>query len=32
MVGGFPHSEISGSQDIAASPKLIAGCHVFHRL
>ena len=30
--GGFPHSEISGSQDICSSPKLIAACHVLHRL
>ena len=29
---GFPHSEISGSQDICSSPKLIAACHVLHRL
>ncbi len=29
---GFPHSEISGSQDICSSPKLIAAYHVFHRL
>ena len=29
---GFPHSEIAGSQDIATSPTLIAGYHVFHRL
>ena len=30
--GGFPHSEISGSQLICSSPKLIAACHVLHRL
>ena len=30
--GGFPHSEISGSQDICSSPKLIAACHVLRRL
>ena len=30
--GGFPHSEISGSMLICSSPKLIAACHVFHRL
>ena len=30
--GGFPHSEISGSMDICSSPKLIAACHVLHRL
>ena len=29
---GFPHSEISGSTDICSSPKLIAACHVLHRL
>ncbi len=29
---GFPHSEISGSQNIDFSPKLIAVCHVLHRL
>ena len=29
---GFPHSEISGSMDMCSSPKLIAACHVFHRL
>lgn len=29
---GFPHSEISGSMGICPSPKLIAACHVFHRL
>ena len=28
----FPHSEISGSQDICSSPKLFAAYHVFHRL
>ena len=30
--GGLPHSEISGSMAMCASPKLIAACHVFHRL
>ena len=30
--GGFPHSEISGSKLICSSPKLIAACHVLHRL
>src|SRR4051812_26135191 len=30
--GGFPHSEIFGSQGARASPKLIAACHVLHRL
>ena len=29
---GFPHSEISGSMRICRSPKLIAACHVLHRL
>ena len=29
---GFPHSEISGSQPVCGSPKLIAACHVLHRL
>ena len=28
----FPHSEIRGSQDICSYPRLIAACHVFHRL
>ena len=28
----FPHSEISGSQDICSSPELIAAYHVFRRL
>ena len=28
----LPHSEISGSKAICASPKLIAACHVLHRL
>ena len=32
LIGGFPHSDIAGSQDIAASPTLFAGCHVFLRL
>ena len=30
--GGFPHSEIAGSQGALASPALIAECHVLHRL
>ena len=30
--GEFPHSEISGSQIICISPKLIAAYHVFHRV
>src|SRR5881398_3900953 len=29
---GFPHSEISGSKPACGSPKLIAACHVLHRL
>ena len=29
---GLPHSEISGSQDICSSPKLIAAYRVLHRL
>ena len=29
---GFPHSEISGSQDMCSSPKLFAAYHVLHRL
>ena len=29
---GLPHSEIPGSMDICSSPRLIAACHVFHRL
>ncbi len=29
---GFPHSEISGSTLICNYPKLIAACHVLHRL
>ncbi len=28
---GLPHSEISGSKAVCASPKLIAACHVLHR-
>ena len=30
--GGFPHSEISGSQAACASPKHIAASYVLHRL
>ena len=30
--GGFPHSEIFGSKGARTSPKLIAACHVLHRL
>ena len=29
---GFPHSDIRGSQDACSSPRLIAACHVLHRL
>ena len=29
---GLPHSEIPGSMDICSSPRLIAACHVLHRL
>jgi hypothetical protein len=32
LSGGFPHSEIFGSQGAPPSPKLFAGCHVLHRL
>ena len=28
----FPHSEIRGSKLICSSPRLIAACHVLHRL
>ena len=30
--GGFPHSDIPGSKPICGSPRLIAACHVLHRL
>jgi hypothetical protein len=30
--GGLPHSEISGLTPVCGSPKLIAACHVLHRL
>ena len=30
--GGFPHSDILGSQRLARSPRLFAGLHVFRRL
>ena len=30
--GGFPHSEIFGSTLVCSLPKLIAACHVLHRL
>ncbi len=29
---GLPHSEIRGSRAACASPRLIAACHVLHRL
>ena len=29
---GFPHSEIPGSKPMCGSPRLIAACHVLHRL
>jgi hypothetical protein len=29
---GFPHSDIRGSQGACPSPRLIAACHVLHRL
>ena len=29
---GLPHSEIRGLTDICSSPRLIAACHVLHRL
>ena len=32
LPAGFPHSDISGSQDICSSPKLFAAYHVFLRL
>ena len=32
QTAGLSHSEISGSKAICASPKLIAACHVLHRL
>ena len=31
-LGGFPHSEISGSTPVCGSPKLIAAYRVLHRL
>ena len=30
--GGFPHSEIRGSQGARTSPRLLAACYVLHRL
>ena len=32
LTRGLPHSEIRGSVAMCASPRLIAACHVFHRL
>ena len=32
LAGGFPHSEIRGSKGARPSPRLIAACHVLHRL
>ena len=32
LAGGFPHSEIRGSMGARPSPRLIAACHVLHRL
>ena len=32
ICGGFPHSEIHGSKGARPSPRLIAACHVLHRL
>ena len=32
LTGGFPHSEIRGSKLTRSSPRLIAACHVLHRL
>jgi hypothetical protein len=29
---GFPHSDIPGSKLVCSSPRLIAACHVLHRL
>ena len=31
-LAGLPHSDISGSKRACRSPKLIAACHVLHRL
>jgi len=31
-LAGFPHSEILGSKPACGSPRLIAACHVLHRL
>jgi hypothetical protein len=32
MITGLPHSEIPGSKCMCHSPRLIAACHVLHRL
>ena len=32
LAGGLPHSEILGSKLARSSPRLIAACHVLHRL
>ena len=32
LLVGFPHSEILGSKPACGSPRLIAACHVLHRL
>ena len=32
LAAGFPHSEIRGSKPAHGSPRLIAACHVLHRL
>ena len=32
LAGGLPHSEIRGSKGARPSPRLIAACHVLHRL
>lgn len=32
LTGGLPHSEIRGSKGALPSPRLIAECHVLHRL
>ncbi len=31
-LAGFPHSDIPGSKPACGSPRLIAACHVLHRL
>ncbi len=32
QLAGLSHSEILGSRDICSYPRLIAACHVLHRL